>query len=100
MPQISAQAGYSRTNHVETFGVLLPNNQLRVIYRLRVSPAPAVAPFGDVPTSHAAFRFVEAMAASGLTGGCGGGNFCPDAPLTRAQMAIVLATALGLHFPN
>ena len=32
LPQISAQAGYSRTNHVETFGVLLPNNQLRVIY--------------------------------------------------------------------
>ena len=29
LPQISAQAGYSRTNHVETFGVLLPNNQLR-----------------------------------------------------------------------
>lgn len=32
MPQVAAQAGYTRTNHVETFGVLLPNNQLRVIY--------------------------------------------------------------------
>ncbi len=32
LPQISAQAGYSRTNHVEAFGVLLPDNQLRVIY--------------------------------------------------------------------
>lgn len=32
LPQIAAQAGYTRTNHVETFGVLLPNNQLRVIY--------------------------------------------------------------------
>jgi outer membrane protein len=32
MPQIAAQAGYTRTNHVETFGVPLPNNQLRVIY--------------------------------------------------------------------
>jgi len=32
MPQLAAQAGYTRTNHVETFGVLLPNNQLRVIY--------------------------------------------------------------------
>jgi outer membrane protein len=32
MPQIAAQAGYTRTNHVDTFGVLLPNNQLRVIY--------------------------------------------------------------------
>src|SRR4029079_7310442 len=32
LPQISAQAGYSRTNHVEAFGVLLPDNQLRIIY--------------------------------------------------------------------
>lgn len=32
LPHISAQAGYTRTNHVDTFGVLLPNNQLRVIY--------------------------------------------------------------------
>jgi outer membrane protein TolC len=32
LPQVAAQAGYTRTNHVDTFGVLLPNNQLRVIY--------------------------------------------------------------------
>jgi len=32
LPQIAAQAGYTRTNHVETFGVLLPNNQFRLIY--------------------------------------------------------------------
>jgi outer membrane protein len=32
LPQIAAQAGYARTNHVETFGVLLPDNVLRVIY--------------------------------------------------------------------
>ena len=32
MPQVAALAGYTRTNHVETFGILAPNNQLRVIY--------------------------------------------------------------------
>ena len=32
LPQVAAQAGYTRTNHVQEFGVLLPNNQLRVIY--------------------------------------------------------------------
>jgi hypothetical protein len=73
---------------------------VRVGYRLQVSPAPATASFTDVPTGHFAFRFVEALAASGITGGCGGGNYCPDSPLTRAQMAIFLASALGLHFPN
>ena len=32
LPQVAAQAGYTRTNHVDTFGILLPNNQLRIIY--------------------------------------------------------------------
>ena len=32
LPQVAAQAGYTRTNHVDAFGILLPNNQLRVIY--------------------------------------------------------------------
>ena len=32
LPQVAAQGGYARTNHVQEFGVLLPNNQLRVIY--------------------------------------------------------------------
>ncbi len=31
-PQIAAQAGYMRTNHVDEFGVPLPGNELRVIY--------------------------------------------------------------------
>jgi outer membrane protein len=32
MPQVAAQAGYMRTNHIDEFGILLPNNQFRVIY--------------------------------------------------------------------
>jgi outer membrane protein TolC len=32
LPQIAAQAGYTRTNHVEQFGVPVPDNPLRVIY--------------------------------------------------------------------
>lgn len=70
-------------------------------YRLQVSPAPAAATFPqDVPTTHPFFRFVEALAASGVTGGCGPGAYCPDSPVTRGQLAVFLATALGLHFPN
>jgi hypothetical protein len=69
-------------------------------YKLQVSPAPAVATFADVPTTHPFFQFIEALVASGITAGCGGGNFCPDTPLTRGQMAVFLAAALGLHFPN
>jgi hypothetical protein len=72
---------------------------IRVVYKLQVSPAPGVATFNDVPTSDTAFQFVEALVASGITAGCGGGSYCPDAPLTRRQMAVFLAKALGLHWP-
>jgi S-layer homology domain len=76
-------------------------NAIRVFYRLQVSPAPAVATFpNDVPTSHVFFRFIEALARAGVTAGCGPGAYCPDAPLTRGQMAVFLSIALGLHFPD
>jgi hypothetical protein len=73
---------------------------VRVGYQLQVSPAPDTATFGDVPTSHPFFQFIEALAASRITSGCGGGNFCPDSPVTRGQMAVFLARALGLNFQN
>ncbi len=69
-------------------------------YKRQVSPPPAVATFGDVPIGHWAFQYVEALAASGITAGTGGGNFSPDVTLTRAQMAVFLSKALGLHWPN
>ncbi len=73
---------------------------IRVYYHLQVSPGPGVATFGDVPTNHPFFKFVEALYASGITAGCGGGNYCPDTPVTRGQMAVFLSAALGLHWPN
>jgi outer membrane protein TolC len=32
LPQVTALAGYTRTNHVDEFGLLTPTNQFRVIY--------------------------------------------------------------------
>jgi hypothetical protein len=81
-----------------SIGVLF--RAVRIRYMLQVSPAPGVATFADVPVGSPLHPFVEALAASGITGGCGGGNYCPDAPLTRGQMAVFLAAALGLHWPN
>jgi len=75
-------------------------NDFSVYYSRHVSPAPAQATFADVPTSDFGFQYVEALAASGITGGCGGGAYCPDSPVTRRQMAIFLAKALGLHWPG
>jgi pimeloyl-ACP methyl ester carboxylesterase len=46
--------------------------------------------FADVPTGHWAFSSIESLSASGITSGCGGGNYCPENPATRAQMAVLL----------
>jgi len=67
-------------------------------YRLQVGPAPVLPTFADVPATDPAYQYVEALAASGITGGCGNGDFCPDAVVTRRQMAVFLAKALGLQW--
>jgi len=46
--------------------------------------------FNDVPSNYWAFSFIEELAARGITSGCGGGSFCPESPITRAQMAVFL----------
>jgi hypothetical protein len=75
---------------------------VRITWHRQVSAPPAAATFGDVPTDHIFFDFIEALAASGITGGCNSDppQYCPDAPLTRGQMAVFLSKALGLHWPN
>lgn len=73
--------------------------QVRLLWRRQVTAAPASATFADVPVGSPFHQFVEALVASGITGGCGGGLYCPDAPVTRGQMAVFLSAALGLHWP-
>jgi uncharacterized repeat protein (TIGR01451 family) len=46
--------------------------------------------FLDVPPPHIFHDFVNTIARNGVTAGCGSGNFCPEAPNTRAQMAVFL----------
>ncbi len=69
-------------------------------YKLQVSPAPGVASFTDVPTSYWAFQYIEALKASGITQGVTPTTYEPESAVTRAQMAVFLAKALGLHWPS
>jgi hypothetical protein len=73
---------------------------VEVWWHRQVSPAPAMPTFNDVPDTDFGYQYIEALAASGITGGCGGGAFCPDNPVTRRQMAIFLTKALGLNWPH
>ncbi|PKN93169.1 MAG: hypothetical protein CVU44_12130 [Chloroflexi bacterium HGW-Chloroflexi-6] len=52
--------------------------------------------FGDVPTTHWAAAWVKELAAEDITGGCGNGNYCPEASVTRAQMAVFLIKTFNL----
>jgi serine protease len=49
--------------------------------------------FGDVSTGYWAGSWIKQLAAEGITGGCGSGNYCPESPVTRAQMAVFLLRA-------
>jgi hypothetical protein len=49
--------------------------------------------FADVPRSSPFYRFVETILHHDLTGGCGGGNFCPVAATPREQMAVLVLVA-------
>lgn len=51
--------------------------------------------FGDVPTSSTYHTTVSRLVGAGITGGCGGGKYCPNDPVTRGQMAAFLNRGLG-----
>lgn len=49
--------------------------------------------YADVPPSHPFYSFIERLGKAAVTGGCGGGNYCPSNAITRAQMAVFLLAA-------
>jgi hypothetical protein len=49
--------------------------------------------FADVTAANPFCGFIERLAGDGITSGCGNGNFCPDKPVTRAEMAVFLVAA-------
>jgi uncharacterized repeat protein (TIGR03803 family) len=52
-----------------------------------------LADFLDVPDGDNFHDYVEAIVRAGITAGCGGGNYCRDSSVTRAQMAVFLLKA-------
>lgn len=67
-----------------------------ILWQRQVSPPPDEASFQDVPEDHPLFAYVEALRTAGISQPCDlANNFCPDNPMTRGQMAMWLAKALG-----
>jgi hypothetical protein len=63
---------------------------------------PACTPpgtFADVPCPGGfAVDYIEGIYAEGITAGCGNGDYCPDASITNAQMAVFLVKAFGIPY--
>jgi hypothetical protein len=60
--------------------------------------------FSDVPVSHPLHDIIGKLAARGVTAGCGTDAqnkpiYCPDASVTREQMAVFILSALGIVPP-
>jgi hypothetical protein len=43
-----------------------------------------------------AAAWIEQLATDGISGGCGGGRYCPEATVSREQMAAFLQRAFNL----
>lgn len=57
-------------------------------------PAATGSMFTDVPANYWSASWIEELAREGITGGCGNGKYCPETPVSRAQMAVFLLRAL------
>lgn len=79
--------------------VSIPREQMAVFLLVAregagYAPPACVTPMlADVPCSSPYARWINELATRGVTSGCGGGNYCPSAPVTREQMAVFLLVA-------
>ena len=59
---------------------------LKAKFGICYTPPPCTVPvFPDVPCSSNFAPWIDALVAQGITGGCGGGNFCPTTPSTAGR---------------
>jgi len=66
---------------------------LKAKYGLCYAPPACQGDFPDVACPSIFADWIEALADEGITGGCGGGNYCPGNPVRRDQMAVFLLKA-------
>jgi hypothetical protein len=66
---------------------------LKAKHGLCYTPSPCSGDFTDVACPSLFADWIEALADEGITGGCGGTNYCPGNPVRRDQMAAFLLKA-------
>jgi hypothetical protein len=62
-----------------------------------IPPTCTATLFADEPCPGGPFvDWVNQLASEGITAGCGSGDYCPDDPVTRGEMAVLLTKTFGL----
>ena len=59
-------------------------------------PACTTPIYNDVPASSPFCRWIEELTRRNVVTGCGGGNYCPTAGVTREQMGVFISATFGL----
>ncbi len=67
---------------------------------VHVPPAATGLVFTDVPASSFAASWIEELKALGITSGCTPTTFCPNNPVTRSQMAVLVQRTFNLPMPT
>jgi hypothetical protein len=72
------------------------------VFLLRSKHGPSYTPpagspgYSDVPPGYWAAAWIKQLVAEGITSGCGITTYCPESPVTRAQMAVFLVRTFDL----
>jgi hypothetical protein len=70
---------------------------LKAEHGLGYTPPACAGVFPDVPCSSNFAPWIEQLAAENITGGCGGGNYCPGLSANRGQMATFVVKTFSLQ---
>ena len=92
-------AGCGGGNYCPSSAVIREQMAVFVLRTLNPALSPAVCGtpvFTDVPASSPFCRWIEELARRGVVSGCGGGNYCPAAAVTREQMGVFISVPFGL----
>jgi hypothetical protein len=70
------------------------SSRLGALHGQVFSPPVCTSRFTDVPPGDPACPWIEQLARDQITVGCGGGNYCPDSPVTHRQVALLLERSM------
>jgi Right handed beta helix region/S-layer homology domain len=83
--------GVNQNTLRQQMAVFLLKSKYGICY---VPPPCTVQVFPDVPCSSGFAPWINQLVAESITGGCGGGLYCPTNPVNRQQMAVFLLKTL------